>query len=56
MLKNKSISCNSMEEIDQDKEKTDDDMDSKIKELLKFQYNMIEKLDEVLKKLDNIHI
>ena len=56
MLKNKSISCNNMEAIDQSEEKTDDDLGSKVKELLKFQYNMIEKLNEVLKKLDKIEI
>lgn len=37
-----------------DKKTVDKDIDSKIKELLKFQHNMIVKLNKVIEKLDKM--
>ena len=33
-----------------------EDIDTKVQELLKFQHNMIERLDEVIKKLENLDL
>lgn len=55
MLKNNSAPCNSLLEVELNTQEINDDVDSKIQELLKFQYNIIGKLEEVIKKLENIH-
>lgn len=49
-------SCTTTEEQNYENQNVDPDVDVKIKELLKFQHNMIEKLEEVIKKLDKIHL
>ena len=38
------------------KETIKEDINIKVKELLKFQHNMIVKLDEVIKKLENLNL
>ena len=38
------------------KKLTDKDIDSKVQELLKFQHNMIVKLNEVIEKLDKMSL
>lgn len=55
MFKNNSAPCNSMLETNSDEQEICEDVDSKIQELLKFQYNMIVKLEEVIEKLEKIN-